>query len=51
MIRISVMTVCLLAAAGPMQAEDFRVLEDVDGAAPQEMMARYLLKKAQTALD
>ena len=51
MFRISVMTVCLLAAAGSIQAEDFRVLEDVDGATPQEMMARYLLKKAQTALD
>ena len=31
MIRISVMTVCLLATAASMQAEDFRVLDDVAG--------------------
>jgi plasmid stabilization system protein ParE len=51
MIRISVTTICLLAAAGSMHAEDFRVLEDVDGAVPQEMKARYLLAEAQAALD
>ena len=51
MMRISVMTICLLAAAGSTQAEDFQVWGDVDGVAPQEMMATYLLTQAHTALD
>jgi hypothetical protein len=51
MIRLSVTTACLLAVAGLAHAEDFQVLDNVDGAAPQKMMERYLLTEAQAALD
>ena len=51
MIPLSVTTACLLAVAGLAHAEDFQVLDNVDGAAPQKMMELYLLTEAQAALD
>ena len=46
MIRISVTAAALLTLAGPVRAEDFRVLSNADGAATRRMMHSYLLASA-----
>jgi len=51
MSRIPMIVLFLLTVAGPTRADDFKVLDNVDGAAPREMMPRYLLTKAREALD
>lgn len=51
MTRIAMIAFLLLIVAVPARAADDRVLDNVDGAAPEQMMSRYLLAKVQQALD
>jgi hypothetical protein len=51
MIRIAMLTASLFALVSALQADEFQVLQNLEGASPATMMPRYLLDKALKALD